>query len=81
MPPGFTLENIRAARYNPGSPVSVNRLLPKGGRSLERSSRRGLKVGATHRAGRLHGSQQTSITWGPLRVQTDQGQGSVVAPH
>lgn len=43
MPQGFTLETIRAARYNPGSPVSVNRLLPKGGRSLERSSGRGLK--------------------------------------
>lgn len=43
MPPGFTLETIRAARYNPGSPVSVNRLLPKGGRSLERSSGRGLE--------------------------------------
>lgn len=84
MPPGFTLETIRAARYNPGNPVSVNRLLPKGGRGLERSSGRGLEgvrlaglgdsVAPSKRPspGGPSGSKQTRVRgqpWPPLLSQ------------
>ena len=58
----------------------MNRLLPQRWQEAGQKLTWGAQRGETHRAGRLHGSQQTSITWGPLRVQTDQGQGSVIAP-
>lgn len=89
-PPNAAGERGHATRIHPGNHPS-SQIQPGKPRLCEPPAaqrwqgpgeelRSGARGGETRGAGRLRGSQQTSITWGPLRVQTDQGQGSAVAP-